>query len=92
MTTENTETDTVVSKDIAKMSYEEALSELEDIVRKLENGDVPLEESITIYERGDKLRAHCNKLLTSAEKKVEKIRLSSNGTPLGVEELHDENE
>ena len=92
MTTENSESDTVVSKDIAKMSYEEALGELEDIVRKLENGDVPLEESITIYERGDKLRAHCNKLLTSAEKKVEKIRLSSNGTPESVEELHDDNE
>ena len=44
------------------------------------------------YERGDKLRAHCNKLLTSAEKKVEKIRLSSNGTPESVEELHDDNE
>ena len=92
MTTENSESDPVVSKDIAKMSYEEALGELEDIVRKLENGDVPLEESITIYERGDKLRAHCNKLLTSAEKKVEKIRLSSNGTPESVEELHDDNE
>ena len=48
MTTENSESDPVVSKDIAKMSYEEALGELEDIVRKLENGDVPLEESITI--------------------------------------------
>ena len=92
MSTENNETNTVDSKDIPNLSYEAALKELESIVHKLESGDVPLEESISIYERGDKLRAHCNKLLTSAEKKVEKIRLSSNGTPEGVEELNDEND
>ena len=86
MNTENTETSTN-SKDITKMSYEDALKELETIVNKLENGDVPLEESISIYERGDKLRAHCNKLLSSAESKVEKIRISSNGSPEGTEPL-----
>ena len=67
--------------DIKSMSFEAALAELEQIVGRLEHGDVPLEESITIYERGEALRAHCDKLLSEAEAKVEKIRISPDGRP-----------
>ncbi len=73
--------------DIAGLSFEKALSELEMIVGKLERGDVELEESIAIYERGDALKAHCNRLLAQAEAKVEKITTDSSGKPSGVEPL-----
>lgn len=58
---------------IESMSFESALSELEQIVSKLERGDVELEESIAIYERGAKLKAHCEAKLKAAELKVEQI-------------------
>lgn len=77
------------SSDIATMSFEQALQELESIVGKLEAGKVELEESIAIYERGEALRAHCDKLLKSAEAKVEKIKLDGDrpagAGPLDVE-------
>lgn len=73
--------------DVAELSFEAALAELETIVTRLERGDVPLEESISIYERGEKLKARCDALLKSAEEKVEKIRLSADGAPTGTEPL-----
>lgn len=73
--------------EIAGMTFERALKELETIVGRLERGDVELEESITIYERGEALRAHCDKLLRQAEAKVEKITLDTNGNPTGTEPL-----
>ena len=66
-------------KPVAEMSFEEALSELETIVRKLEQGDVELEESISIYERGAALKAHCEARLKSAELKVEQIVQGQDG-------------
>lgn len=72
---------------IDKMSFESALKELEQIVTQLERGDVELEESIRIYERGELLRAHCDTLLKQAEAKVEKITLDSAGSPSGTESL-----
>ncbi len=72
------------------MSFETALAELEKIVERLEQGNVALEESISQYERGEKLRDHCQKLLGAAEAKVEKIRLSQDGKPVGVEPLDPE--
>ena len=75
------------NKDIAGLSFEAAMGELEQIVAKLEKGDVELEESITIYERGEALRAHCDALLKKAEAKVEKITLYSDGKPKGTEPL-----
>jgi exodeoxyribonuclease VII small subunit len=75
------------SEDIKAMSFEQALEELEKIVDHLERGDVPLDQSIRIYERGEALKAHCDMLLKSAEDKVEKIRLSRDGRPIGVEPL-----
>ena len=65
--------------DIASMSFEDALKELEGIVSRLESGDAPLEESIALYERGAALKAHCEKKLTDAREKVEKIMLSESG-------------
>ncbi len=76
--------------DIAAMSFEAALAELERIVENLERGDVPLDRSIAIYERGEALKAHCAKLLKAAEDKVEKIRLTRDGEPAGTEPLDPE--
>ncbi len=73
--------------DIAVMSFEDALKQLEKIVDDLERGDVPLEESIRIYERGEALKKHCDTLLKSAEDKVEKIRIGRDGQPVGTELL-----
>ncbi|MEM7774925.1 MAG: exodeoxyribonuclease VII small subunit [Pseudomonadota bacterium] len=73
--------------DIAAMSFERALKELESIVGRLERGDVELEESIMIYERGEALRAHCDVLLKRAEAKVEKLTLDADGQPKAQEPL-----
>ena len=72
---------------IKTLPFEKALAELEDIVRRLERGDVPLEDSIAIYERGEALKKHCEALLRKAEARVEKITLSADGRPRGVEPL-----
>ncbi|MDG1417023.1 MAG: exodeoxyribonuclease VII small subunit [Maricaulis sp.] len=71
--------DTAVA-DISKLSFEQALAELETIVRQLESGEVELEKSISIYERGAALRAHCEGKLTDAELKVEKIVQGKDGS------------
>ena len=76
--------------DIKAMSFEQALEALERIVENLERGDVPLDQSIRIYERGEALKAHCDQLLKAAEDKVEKIRLSRDGKPMGTEPLDGE--
>ena len=64
---------------ISEMSFEDALNELESIVGRLERGDASLEESITIYERGAKLKAHCEGKLKAAQMKVDKIVLDGQG-------------
>lgn len=73
--------------DIATLPYEQAMAELEGIVARLERGDVPLEESIAIYERGEALKARCEALLRQAEARIEKITLSADGKPMGVQPL-----
>lgn len=73
--------------DIAKMPYEAALAELETIVDRLEKGSVALEESIQLYERGERLKAHCESLLKNAEMRIEKIALSADGKPTGAAPL-----
>ena len=70
--------------DIKEMSFERALKELENIVGRLERGDVELEESISIYERGEALKEHCDRLLKQAEAKVEKLTFSGDGAPKGT--------
>jgi exodeoxyribonuclease VII small subunit len=64
---------------ITDMSFEDALTELEGIVGQLERGDAPLEKSIAIYERGAKLKAHCEGKLKDAQMKVDKIVLDGQG-------------
>lgn len=66
-------------KAVAQMSFEEALAELERIVAVLEKGQVGLEESIAIYERGAALKAHCEQKLKSAQAKIEKIVVTAEG-------------
>jgi exodeoxyribonuclease VII small subunit len=72
---------------IDEMTFEAALKELEQIVQKLERGDVALAESIAFYERGEALKTRCAALLKQAEARVEKIRLSPAGKPTGIEPL-----
>ena len=73
--------------DVKALSFEKALAELEQIVQKLERGDVVLEESVTIYERGEALKRRCEELLRQAEARVEKITLDAGGKPVGTEPL-----
>lgn len=68
------------AKAIESMNFEEALGELETIVRSLENGQAPLEESIGAYERGIALKKHCETKLREAQMKIEKITVANDGT------------
>lgn len=70
--------------DVAALPFEKALAELENIVRQLEGGRVPLEESIAIYERGEILKRHCEALLRRAEARIERITLGADGKPTGT--------
>jgi exodeoxyribonuclease VII small subunit len=72
---------------VTELPFEKALAELEDIVRRLERGDVPLEDSIAIYERGEILKKHCEALLKKAEARIEKINLGPDGKAAGVSPL-----
>jgi len=73
--------------DIKKLSFEKAIDELESIVKRLEEGKVPLEESVAIYERGEALKRRCEEVLRQAEARVEKITLDAAGKPKGTEPL-----
>lgn len=73
--------------DVKTLSFEKALAELETIVGKLEGGNVPLEESITLYQRGEALKARCDALLKDAEARVEKITTDAEGKPTGTTPL-----
>ena len=75
--------------DIAAMSFEEALADLEEIVRRLESGSAKLEEAISAAERGAKLRRHCEAKLQEARLRVDKIVLGPDGTP-GTEPMDSE--
>ena len=73
--------------DVKQLSFERAIEELESIVKRLEDGKVPLEESVAIYERGEALKRRCDELLRQAEARVDKITTDSNGQPVGTEPL-----
>jgi exodeoxyribonuclease VII small subunit len=70
----------VLPKDIASLSFEDALKELEGIVQQLERGQVKLDEAISAYERGALLKKHCEQKLAEAKMKVEKIVFSADGS------------
>ena len=73
--------------DVKKLSFERALEELETIVKRWEEGKVPREESVAIYERGESLKRRCEELLRQAEARVEKITTDANGQVTGTEPL-----
>ena len=70
--------------DVAQLSFERAIEELESIVKRLEDGKVPLDESVAIYERGEALKRRCEDLLRQAEARVQKITLDASGNPTGT--------
>jgi len=73
--------------DVDKLPFERAIEELESIVKRLEEGKVPLEESVAIYERGEALKQRCEELLLQAEARVQKITLDAAGKPTGTAPL-----
>ena len=72
-------TDPQIPADIARLGFEDALKELEEIVRALEQGKGKLEDAIRSYERGAALKAHCERKLAEAEARIEKIALGADG-------------
>ncbi|WP_421838870.1 exodeoxyribonuclease VII small subunit [Novosphingobium sp.] len=77
--------------DIGSLSFEEALKALEDIVRRLESGEAPLDESIDLYARGDALRAHCQKRLDAAQARIEAIVSDGPGRAAGTKPFDEGN-
>jgi len=76
-----------MSDPVDQMSFEEAMKELESVVGQLERGDVALDQSIALYERGAALKARCEAKLKEAEEKVAKITLGEGGDPTGTAPL-----
>ena len=72
---------------IEELSFEGALKELEAIVSRLEQGEVDLEDSIALYERGQALKSHCEKKLKSAEGRLEKIVMGAGGPEVGPSDV-----
>ncbi|MBO6853649.1 MAG: exodeoxyribonuclease VII small subunit [Marivivens sp.] len=79
----------MTERPVEDLTFEEALKELEDVVGKLERGDVALEDSIALYDRGAALKKRCETKLAEAEEKVAKITLGSDGQPTGTAPLDD---
>lgn len=77
----------MTDRPVEEMTFEEAIRELEAVVHRLERGEVALEESIALYERGTRLRERCESKLKDAEAKIEKITLDGSGQPRGTEPL-----
>lgn len=69
-----------VSTDIAKLSFEEAMAELEKLVRQLEDGKAKLDDAIGAYERGAMLKRHCETKLREAQSRIEQIAVAADGT------------
>ncbi len=72
---------------VDEMTFEDAMSELEDVVAQLEQGKVALEDSIKLYERGSRLKLHCQEKLKAAEEKVRMITLGDGRSAVGTEPL-----
>ncbi len=70
--------------EIQSLSFEQALAELETIVRSLETGTAPLDESIELYQRGDRLKRHCEARLKAAQARIDKISIDAEGKPVGT--------
>lgn len=74
----------MASDAIDQLSFEAALAELEMIVRSLEQGSEPLDKSIELYQRGDRLKRHCEARLAAAQERIEQIKLGPDGQPAGT--------
>jgi exodeoxyribonuclease VII small subunit len=70
--------------EIEGLSFEAALAQLEGIVRSLETGTAPLDESIELYQRGDRLKRHCEARLKAAQARIDRISLDAEGKPVGT--------
>ena len=68
----------------SELSFEAALARLEEIVRTLEKGEAPLDQSIELYQEGDRLKRHCEARLKAAQERIEQIAFGSDGKPSGV--------
>ncbi len=75
--------------DISALTFEDALRALEEVVRKLESGEVPLDDSISLYERGEALRKHCQARLDAAQARIERIVAGPDGSPTGTQPFDD---
>jgi exodeoxyribonuclease VII small subunit len=75
--------------EISALSFEDALRALEDVVRKLESGEVPLDDSISLYERGEALRKHCQARLDAAQARIERIVAGPDGAATGTQPFDD---
>ena len=76
-----------INADVKRLPFERSMEELETIIKRLEGGQVPLEESVQIYERGEALKRRCEELLLQAEARVVKITKDASGQPTGTEPL-----
>jgi exodeoxyribonuclease VII small subunit len=76
--------DQVVPADVASMSFEDALAELEQIVRRLEAGQVKLDDAILYYERGTQLKRHCEQKLNEVQQRVDRIVVGPDGAVSAV--------
>lgn len=77
----------MTDKPVDQLTFEDALKELESVVGRLERGDVALDESIALYERGAALKARCETKLNEAQEKVDRITFAENGDPKGTAPL-----
>ena len=73
-----------IDENSSELSFEAALARLEEIVRTLEKGEAPLDQSIELYQEGDKLKRHCEARLKAAQARIEQIAFASDGSPKGV--------
>lgn len=79
-----------MQKEIEKMTFEEAMEELEAVVRQLESGKIKLDEAVSVYERGVRLKKFCADKLASAQSSIDKLVIGKDGTILGKEDFtHD---
>lgn len=80
----NAEAMTDAQSDVAQLSFEAALKRLEEIVRKLESGEAPLDDAIQLYEEGDRLKRQCEARLQAAQARIEQIQFGPDGAPSGT--------
>ena len=71
-------------EDVTSLSFEAALKRLEEIVRKLESGEAPLDDAISLYEEGDRLKQQCEARLAAAQARIEQIQFGPGGAPAGT--------